>query len=619
MQPMKKRVAALFLTGATLVSGFGGVLAYDEMKAQQQAEALKTMGLFLGTDQGFELQRTPSRMDALIMLLRMTGQEDEARFYEGDQPFVDAPSWGSATAYLAYAYNKGLTNGVDETHFAPSAPVTAQAYVTFMLRALGYTEESVFTQWDKLAKQIGLLPSGVDTKNFLRGDVVLVSYAALDCRMKDSSTTLQEKLMQDKVFSSFAKSSADLKAGALVSKDSSLPLIAAYVYQNVSEHLSPDRMKATEISKDNMSFFLGVDTIKIDEGFAVEPMMTTQAHSVCLVRLSAGQDVEAAKAAILKNINPFKWICVGVEKENVRVDNIGNLIVLIMDNNFDDALLKNFKSLPLDAKGAVRVGDTIVEKQTLNEKSLTNFAEKLNTLQKSYMEANQVYYSVIPDKSYYVKKDFSSYLDHEKMMKTLSPLVSDKMQEITLTDTLDIEDYYRTDLHWRQENLDGVIARMGEKMGFSVDWKTFSPQTSNDFIGSYRRVLDSLSPETFTYLKSPSTDATQVSIYGQTKPTAVYDTSKLSSKDPYTVFLSELSPLTVLKNPDAPNSRRLVLFSDSFGTSFAPLLLEAYSEITMVDLRFMASSLIPEHVNFKDADVLFLYSAQIANNSQLLR
>jgi len=619
MQVMKKRVAALLLTGATLVSGFGGVLAYDETKAQQQAEALTAMGLFLGTEQGYELNRAPSRMDSLIMLLRMTGQEQDARFYQGSHPFTDAPSWDPASAYLAYAYDKGLTKGVDASHFSPSTPASAQDYVTFMLRALGYTQESVYTQWDTLGKQVGLLPSGVNTKNFLRGDVVMVSYAALDCRMKDSTTTLEEKLMQDKVFSSFAKATADLKAGAVVSKDSSLPLIMAYVYQNVSEYLSPERMTATQITKDNMAFFLGVDNLKIDEGFAVEPMMTTQAHSVCLVRLSEGEDVEAAKAAILKNVNPYKWICVGVERDHVQVKNIGNLILLVMDNQYDNALVKNFQSLPLDAKGAVRVGDTIVEKHTLDEKSLTNFAQKLNTLKTTYMLNNKVYYSVIPDKSYYVKDSFSSYLDHDAMMKTISPLVSEKITPISLADQLSIEDYYRTDLHWRQENLDGVVARMGDTMGFSIDWKKFSPQTSQDFIGSYRRVLDSLSPETFTYLKSPDTDATQVSLYGQSQPTSVYDTSKLASKDPYTVFLSELSPLTVLKNPNAEQTRRLVLFSDSFGTSFAPLLLEAYSEITIVDLRFMASSLIPEYVNFKDADVLFLYSAQIVNNSHLLR
>ncbi len=75
----------------------------------------------------------------------------------------------------------------------------------------------------------------------------------------------------------------------------------------------------------------------------------------------------------------------------------------------------------------------------------------------------------------------------------------------------------------------------------------------------------------------------------------------------------------MLKNPKADPARRLILFTDSFGTSIAPLLLEPYAEITLVELRFMFSTLLPQYVNFKDADVLFLYSAQLVNNSLLLR
>ena len=48
---------------------------------------------------------------------------------------------------------------------------------------------------------------------------------------------------------------------------------------------------------------------------------------------------------IKDNINPRKWICVGVEEDNVIVDNIGDLVILIMDNNYPDTLHENFKNL----------------------------------------------------------------------------------------------------------------------------------------------------------------------------------------------------------------------------------------------------------------------------------
>jgi hypothetical protein len=378
-------------------------------------------------------------------------------------------------------------------------------------------------------------------------------------------------------------------------------------------------MDAKVITKDNMAYFLGVDNLKILEGLAIEPMMTTSAHSVCLLRLAPGEDVEKAKTSIRANVNPNKWICVGVDPENIRVESRGDLMILIMDNHVPDALLKNFKALPEDAKGAVIVKGTIVEKQSLDPAALQNFAKKLNAMQQDYFQKNHVYYSVIPDKSFYLREDFPQYLDHTAMMKALSPQMGQALSPISLEDVLKQEDFYRTDRHWRQESLEPVVSRLGEVMDFSVHWSQFTPNTTTDFIGAYGRVLDSLQQEPFTYLTNTHTEQAEVSFYGQQGSFSVYQREKLQSSNPYGMFLSELSPLTVIENPNAEGERRLILFSDSFGTSIAPLFLEAYSQITLVDLRFMSSSLLSQYVDATNADVLFLYSATLVNNSYLLR
>lgn len=619
MKRIVKPLAAAALTGALILSTTGAALAYSPSKTQTQADALKTLNLFQGSDKGYELERAPSRMEALIMLLRMTGQETEARFYEGKHPFTDAPGWGSASAYIGFAYENGLTKGVSADRYDPNAAASAQTYVALMLRALGYEANTAWNEWETLGKKVGLLPYGVDTKNFLRGDAVMISYAALDCKLKDGSMTLEEKLLAKGTFDAFSKASADLLCGMPVSKDSSLALIMASVYRDVSEYLTPDRMIASEITQDNMAYFLGVDTLKIKEGLAVEPMIRPAAHSVCLVRLADGEDVEKAKKAIAENVNPYKWICAGVDPENVRVDNIGNLIILVMDNSFADALVANFKALPADAKGAVLVGDTVVEKQALSAKSVTGFADKINAVHQKYLKNNQVFYSIVPDKSYYLRQSFAEYLDHGKLMEQLAPLMSKDMTRILLESTLDASDYYKTDRHWRQEKLEPTVKELSRAMGFTVDWSAFQARTGGEFTGNYARLLDSLKVEPFTYLESAGTKATKVSLYGKEGTVPVYDTAKLETNDPYAVFLSELSPVTVLDNPTVKEKRELVLFTDSFGTSLAPLLLDRYSKITLVDLRFVASELLPELVDFSGAQVLFLYSDVLVNNSNLLK
>ena len=85
------------------------------------------------------------------------------------------------------------------------------------------------------------------------------------------------------------------------------------------------------------------------------------------------------------------------------------------------------------------------------------------------------------------------------------------------------------------------------------------------------------------------------------------------------MYLSGAVPLMVIENPTATTERELVIFRDSFGSSLAPLLLEAYSKVTLIDIRYMASSLIGDYINFSNQDVLFLYNTLILNSSEMLR
>lgn len=125
--------------------------------------------------------------------------------------------------------------------------------------------------------------------------------------------------------------------------EGSLSDIMAKIYKG-TENNSPKLMQ-TEVTSKNLSYYLGVKILDFKEGLASEPMMTSIAHSVVLVRVNDGVDIEKTKTEIKEKVDPRKWICVGVEDDNVIVDNIGDLIILIMDNENPDTLHKNFKNL----------------------------------------------------------------------------------------------------------------------------------------------------------------------------------------------------------------------------------------------------------------------------------
>jgi hypothetical protein len=92
----------------------------------------------------------------------------------------------------------------------------------------------------------------------------------------------------------------------------------------------------TPLDDNNITQFLGAGAsgLNITEGIASEPLMQPNAHMVVLIRLAAGEDVEAAKATVRANVDPMRWICVGINDpaNNIIVDNIGDMVILIMDN-----------------------------------------------------------------------------------------------------------------------------------------------------------------------------------------------------------------------------------------------------------------------------------------------
>lgn len=104
-------------------------------------------------------------------------------------------------------------------------------------------------------------------------------------------------------------------------------------------------MATIDITEENMTFYIGVQSADVEEGIASEPMMSSIAYSLCLVRVKPGTDIEQLKADIKANVNPRKWVCVEVSQDNVLVENIGDVILLAMNDTHAHALRDAFLAL----------------------------------------------------------------------------------------------------------------------------------------------------------------------------------------------------------------------------------------------------------------------------------
>ena len=202
--------ANFVVAGKTAVLDYQGsaFFAYsDAVDYNAMAAALKKLHLFKGSftgyGEGFDLELAPTRLQALIMFIRVLGEEDEALAWTGTTPFTDIEKGSQAEQYVGYAYSKGYTNGYTKTTFKPAGAVNAHQYTEFVLRAMGYSSVANTNLADTLtrAQAAGLLTEGeaaaLLTTPFLRAELVYISYYALGTALPDGTMTLGD-LLQDK-------------------------------------------------------------------------------------------------------------------------------------------------------------------------------------------------------------------------------------------------------------------------------------------------------------------------------------------------------------------------------------------------------------------------------------
>lgn len=261
----------------------------------------------------------------------------------------------------------------------------------------------------------------------------------------------------------------------------------------------------------------------------------------------------------------------------------------------------------------------------LNGAMLDHAAERFSYLQETYLKDTDadVYLSIVPDKNYLLARP-NGYpsLDYENLVSEMLSRV-EGMEYIDVFPLLDLEDYYTTDTHWKQEKITDIAEHIAAQMGTVVKSEYEVHTLDNPFYGVYAGQLPlSLAPDTIQYLTNPELEECKVTYYDTGKPVegALYNMDKANGKDPYEMFLSGTAALLTIENPQATQERELVLFRDSFGSSLAPLLAQGYSKITVVDIRYIQSSFVGNFVDFETADdVLFMYSTSLLNNSLALR
>ncbi len=117
--------------------------------------------------------------------------------------------------------------------------------------------------------------------------------------------------------------------------------------KEIPEDNIPMALGDIEITEETIANFVGTEDIEYKEALASESQIGSIAHSVVLIRTKENADIESIKTKIKENVNPRKWICVGVEDDEVIIKNKGDLIVVIIiqDETNRSAIEKAFDAL----------------------------------------------------------------------------------------------------------------------------------------------------------------------------------------------------------------------------------------------------------------------------------
>lgn len=260
----------------------------------------------------------------------------------------------------------------------------------------------------------------------------------------------------------------------------------------------------------------------------------------------------------------------------------------------------------------------------MNTQMLDHAAERFSWIYETYLEESDasLYFSIVPDKNKFLadacgvlSMDYDAFAEYMKEK-------TEYMEYIDIYDQLSIEDYYTTDTHWRQECIVDIARTLSDAMGITAAAEYQENLSDTPFYGVYcgQSALD-VPPDTLKYLTNETLDSCMVTSYDTGKPVQVplYDMATAAGKDPYEMFAGGSDALITIENPNASTDRELILFRDSFGSSIAPLFMSGYSKVTLVDIRYVQSSMLGQFIEFDDQDVLFLYSTLLLNNSMGMR
>lgn len=290
--------------------------------------------------------------------------------------------------------------------------------------------------------------------------------------------------------------------------------------------------------------------------------------------------------------------------------------------------LKNQMEIATNKKeinGVYLTEKRLIEHQELNEDIIQQNTEAINSFAEKYKKptflmvvptAESIYTDQLPlmapyfDQKKVIDEIYTTSNKSLTCIDVFTPLLSAKNQYI----------YYNTDHHWTSLGAYLGYFASAKPLGFShneID-KFNVEHASHDFKGTlYSKTLyEKCTPDTID-LYHLSTGEPQVTVTVQSgqkssEHQSIFFRNYLDKKDKYNTFLGQNEPCVSVKT-NVNNQKKLLIIKDSYAHSMVQFYMYHYSEITLIDLRYVNK--LSNYVSVDDYDqILFVYNFASINS-----
>ncbi|MBP0960492.1 MAG: hypothetical protein J5992_10255, partial [Oscillospiraceae bacterium] len=242
-------------------------------------------------------------------------------------------------------------------------------------------------------------------------------------------------------------------------------------------------------------------------------------------------------------------------------------------------------------------GERMVEKlDSPDYKTISKSISAINNF--SETTGLKTYVMIVPTSAEIYSSSNPNINQKEEIDKIYSELSGENIITLDAYATLNShkEDYiyYRTDHHWTTLGAYYVYSTTIYDMGFTpISWDNYNIEhASSEFKGTlYSTTLyDGIKSDMIDiYYPVSGVDITSVDVYtgkGTENYESYYFRDFLETKDKYSVFGGQNQPVVNIKT-NSYNENKLLVIKDSYANSYVPFLSQHYSEITMLDMRYI--------------------------------